>query len=261
MCFRLAELPKKKYFYPIVFLIMAVVSFFPPITQTPYVQEDTQVVIVELLKVALKPFEAFGFIFHLSTLALIGWMFINPRANTRPLYWYMGVDFILIALAQSFGSTEMFGKVIHTGGLITFTLLGMMWIYAAVKGRFEPIKVEKRKQNFFYLPLALLSFWAPYQVVNGSVVMDFNPELLFTSPDYGMAFCFTAPVFLYLLYILYPNVSIVLYRITAYAALLYALFNLSHWFNADTRWMGFLHVPLLVFSIAGLVQTRKRKTL
>ena len=106
-----------------------------------------------------------------------------------------------------------------------------------------------------------MSGWAAYQVVNDPVMMDFYLGRVLTSPDYGMAFCFTAPVFLYLLYILYPNVSIVLYRITAYAALLYALFNLSHWFNADTRWMGFLHVPLLVFSIAGLVQTRKRKTL
>ena len=33
--------------------------------------------------------------------------------------------------------------------------------------------------------------------------------------------------------------------------------NIAHWFNPDTRWMGFLHIPLLVLSIAALIQTRK----
>jgi hypothetical protein len=215
-------------------------------------------VIVELLKVSLIPFEAYGFVFHISTLILLGWLFINPKATSRSLYWYMGIDLILIALAQSFGSTELFGRVIHTGGLITFTLLGILWIYAAVKDRFGPVMVEKKWQNFLFLPFALLSFWSPYKVVNNSIVMNFDPILLFTSPDYGLAFCFTVPMFLYLLYVLYPKINIVMYRITAYVALLYAIFNLSHWFNADTRWMGFLHIPLLVLSISGLIQTKNK---
>ena len=214
--------------------------------------------IVELLKVSLIPFEAYGFVFHISTLILLGWLFINPKATSRSLYWYMGIDLILIALAQSFGSTELFGRVIHTGGLITFTLLGILWIYAAVKDRFGPVMVEKKWQNFLFLPFALLSFWSPYKVVNNSIVMNFDPILLFTSPDYGLAFCFTVPMFLYLLYVLYPKINIVMYRITAYVALLYAIFNLSHWFNADTRWMGFLHIPLLVLSISGLIQTKNK---
>jgi hypothetical protein len=90
-----------------------------------------------------------------------------------------------------------------------------------------------------------MSGWAAYQVVNDPVMMDFYLGRVLTSPDYGMAFCFTAPVFLYLLCILYPKVNIVMYRISAYVSFLYMLFNLAHWFNADTWWMGFLHIPLL----------------
>jgi len=63
----------------------------------------------------------------------------------------------------------------------------------------------------------------------------------------------------YLLLVLFPKVNIPAYRITAFNGLLYALFNIAHWFNPDTRWMGFLHLPLLVLSIAALIQSRNRK--
>jgi hypothetical protein len=54
-----------------------------------------------------------------------------------------------------------------------------------------------------------MSSWASYQVANDQVVNDFYPTRLLTSPDYGMAFCFTDPVFLYLLCILHSKVNIV----------------------------------------------------
>jgi hypothetical protein len=255
---RLIDLAGKKYFYSIVFLVFTVVSFLPPIAQEPYIPQDTQLVIIELLKVALKPFMAFGILFHIATIILVGWMLTNPKATSRPICWYIGIDLVIIALAQSFGTTETYGKVIHTGGLATFLLLGILWIWVALKGEFEPIKSKVKKHSFLLLPFAILSFWSPYRLIDNIVLPDFNPLLLFTSPDYGLTFCFTAPVFLFILYVLFPEINIPVYRITAFVGLLYALFNLSHWFNPDIRWMGFLHIPLLVLSIAALIQTRRR---
>ena len=113
--------------------------------------------------------------------------------------------------------------------------------------------------SFRVLPFAIISFWSPYHVKENVVLPDFNPILLLTSPDYGLTFCLTAPVFLYLLYILFPRVNMPVYRITAFNGLLYAVFNVAHWFNPDTHWMGVLHVPLLIISLAALIQTRTRK--
>ncbi len=90
----LNDFVSKKYFYPIIFAIFTVFSFLPPITQKPFAPEDTQLVIIELLKVALKPFVTFGFLFHLATIILAGWLLINPKATARPVFWYMGIDFI-----------------------------------------------------------------------------------------------------------------------------------------------------------------------
>ena len=255
---RLADLSQNKMFYPIIFFIFLVISFLPPITQKPYPPEDTQQVIIDLLMVAIKPFEVFGILFHIVTIILIGWIIVGSIASGRLLFTFMGVNFIFIALVQSFGTTKTYGNVIHTGGLVAFTLLGIFWIWVGVKGGTEPLLADIQWRHMFFLPFAVLSFWAPYQFKANVVLPDFNPTLLLTSPDYGLTFCFTTPVFLYLLFILFPKVNIPVYRITAFNGLLYALYNIAHWFNPDTRWMGVLHLPLLVLSIAALIQSRKR---
>ena len=255
---RLTDFSQKKLFYPIIFFIFLVISFLPPIAQKPYSPENTQQVIVELLMVAIKPYEAFGIIFHIVTIILIGWIMVDATASGRLLFAFIGVNFIIIAFVQSFGTTETYGDVIHTGGLVAFTLLGILWIWAGVKGGTEPLLANIQWRHMFFLPFAALSFWAPYQVKANVVLPDFNPALLLTSSDYGLTFCFTAPVFLYLLLILFPKVNIPVYRITAFNGLLYALFNIAHWFNPDTRWMGVLHLPLLVLSIAALIQSRNK---
>ncbi len=198
MKIHLAELSQKKLFYPIIFFISLVISFLPPITQKPYSPENTQQVIIQLLMVAIKPYEALGILFHIATIILTGWILADSKASGRPLFIFMGVTFIIIALVQSFGTTELYGDVIHTGGLAAFTLLGILWIWAGVTGGTEPLLANVQWQNMFFLPFAVLSFWAPYQVKENVILPDFNPALLLTSPDYGLTFCFTAPVFLYL---------------------------------------------------------------
>ena len=108
----------KKLFYPIIFFIFLVISFFPLITQKPYSPENTQQVIIELLMVAIEPYKAFGILFHIVTIILVGWIMFDSKASSRFLFIFMGVNFIIIALVQSFGVTEMYGEVIHTGGLV-----------------------------------------------------------------------------------------------------------------------------------------------
>ena len=153
----------------------------------------------------------------------------------------------------------MFGKVIHTGGLVSFLLLGILWVLASISEGKEQTTIKFRWQNTALLPFAILSFWAPYQFRGDTIIPDFDPIRLLYAPDYGMAFCFTAPVFLYLLFALYPGVNIPVYRFTVFNGLLYALFNLNHLFTPSTRWMGDMHIPLLALSTASLLQTRRRK--
>lgn len=50
-----------------------------------------------------------------------------------------------------------------------------------------------------------------------------------------------------------PQVDPFAFRVTAFNGLLYGLFNLTHWFSPDTRWMGVMHIALLVISLVALL--------
>ena len=139
---RLDELSQKKLFYPIVFFAFFLISFLPLITQKSYSPENTQQVIIELLKVSIKPYQAFGILFHVVTILYVGLAFINSETSGRLMFAYMGMNFIVIALVQSFGITEMYGEVIHTGSLVAFSLLGILWIWAAVKSDAKPLMIN-----------------------------------------------------------------------------------------------------------------------
>jgi hypothetical protein len=253
------RLTERKWFYPLMYFLFLVISVLPLYTEKGYSYDNTQDVIINLLMVATTPYKTWGILFHLITLLIVLLIIIRPEKTGRLFTGYMGLNFILIALVQSLGRTEKYGFVVHTSSLVMSIILGFMWIWVTYRGDVETSFRNMRWYHFLLLPLALLTFWSPYQVDGNAVIPDFNPTLLLTSPDYGLTFCFTTPIFLYLLILFFPKVNLFAYRITAFNGLLYALFNLTHWFNPESRWMGVLHIPLLVISIFALIQSRTVK--
>jgi len=244
---------KRKWLYPVVYLLFVVISFLPLYAEKPYAPQDTQDVILSLLTVSIDPYKQFGLVFHVATLLFVALIVVFGKKMGRILAAYMGLNYLIIAFAQTMGMTEKYGFVIQTGSLITSALLGIAWIVVAVRGTLEPSYENVPSSRYLLLPLALLAFWSPY---SSAVQPYFNPVLLMTSPDYGLTFCFTTPVFLFLLVLFYPKVDAFAYRITAFNGLLYGLFNMTHFFNPQLRWMGILHLPLLIISLCALLLPR-----
>lgn len=242
-----------KWLYPVVYLLFVIINFLPLYTQKPYAPQDTQDVILSLLMVSIAPYERVGFVFHIATLLIVVLIAVFGEKMGRILAAYMGVDYVVIAFVQAMGTTEKYGFVIHTGALITSLVLGIAWIVVAIRGTLKPSYEGVPSLRYLLLPLALLAFWSPY---NDAVQPYFNPLLLITSPDYGLTFCLTTPVFLFLLVLFYPKVDVFVYRVTAFNGLLYGLLNMTHFFNPQLRWMGFLHLPLLVISLCALLLPR-----
>jgi hypothetical protein len=249
-------LQQRKWFYPVVYAALFIVSMLPLYTETPYLPQDTQAVIISLLRVADLPYKAFAPIFHIATLLIIALVFYRPGKMGRLVAGYMGVNYLVIAAIESMGRTEEYGFVVHTGGLVGYMVLAIAWLVVAVKNDLKPAFRRLKLYEYAFLLLALLAFWGPYVAVDTTVRPQFNPLFLLTQPDYGMTFCFTTPVFLLGLILFFPSVDPFAYRITAFTGLIYGLFNVMHWFNPDMRWMGFLHLPLLLLSAYALILPR-----
>ncbi len=245
-------LTERKWFYPLVYFLLIVISMWPPYTEIPYDPRNTQDVILNILMVSLTPYQSWGWIFHAATLGVIQLMIIRPQVAGRVAAFYFGANYLVIAALQTNAATEKYGFAVQTGALIASGLLGLLWLWVAWKDRLRFSFKDVPAWRWFLSPLALLVFWSPLGIEGSRVVFNFNPLLLLTSPDYGLAYCFMTPVFLFLLILCYPNVDGFAFRVTAFNGLLYGLFNLTHWFNPDLVVMGAMHLPLLILPLVAL---------
>jgi hypothetical protein len=204
------------------------------------------------MMVSILPYQSWGWVFHVATLALIGLAILRPRVGGRALAAYFGVNYLLIAALQTNAVTESYGFAVQTGALVAATLLGLLWLWVAWRDQLQASFRDVPTWRWILLPLALLVFWSPISIEGNVVAPNFDPLLLLTSVDYGLTYCFVTPVFLFLLILFYPQVNRFAFRVTAFNALLYGLLNLTHWFSPDTRWMGVMHIPLLVVPLVAL---------
>ena len=252
------QTPRKgrKWLYPVVYVLFFLINAVPLYAEKPFAPQDTQDVIINLLMICTDPYKALGPIFHVGTAIIVVLIIAFQEKMGRVLAAYMGLNYLVIAFVQTMGTTEKYGFVIHSGALITCLILGITWIVVAFKTELGTSFRDVPLSRYLLLPLALLAFWAPY---DAQVRPYFNPLLLLTSPDYGLTFCLTTPVFLFLLVLFYPKVNIFAYRITAFNGLLYGLFNIAHFFDPKLRWMGVLHLPLLIISLYALILPRISK--
>jgi hypothetical protein len=249
----------RKWFYPAIYGLLIVISMLPPITQVPYDPRNTQDVITNILLVSILPYRSWGWVFHVVTLGVIALAFFHPQVAGRVTAAYFGINYLLIAAVQTNARTQKYGFAVQTGALVAMALLGMLWLWVAWQDKLQASFKEIPSWRWVLLPLALLVFWSPIALEGTKVVPDFSPLLLLTSPDYGLAYCFVTPVFLFLLILFYPKVDVFAFRVTAFNGLLYGLFNLTHWFNPEMVWMGVMHIPLLVMPLVALFLSKRER--
>lgn len=255
----MVPLTERKWFYPLIYGFLLVISMLPPITAIPYDPRDTSDVILHILMVSIVPYQAWGWVFHVATLALVAWVALRLPSAGRVVAAYFGINYLLIAGLQTITVTGKYGFAMQTGATMAAGLIGILWLVVAIRGKLEASFQGVPGWRWLTLPFALLVFWSPIAIQGSKVVPDFNPLLLLTSPDYGLSYCFMTPVLLFFLVLFYPRVDHFALRVTAFNGLLYGLFNLSHWFNPDRVWMGVMHLPLLVISLLALVLAHRKK--
>jgi len=251
------SLTQRKWFYPLIYFLLIFISFLPLYTERPYDPRDTQQVIFEIISRAALPYAGWGWIFHVATLAVIALAVWDPQRGGRAAAAYFGLNYLVIAFAQTRAQTPTYGFAVHTGAMVAEILLALLWLWVAWKDRLRLSFRDAPRLRWILLPFALLVFWSPLTIEGTTATPNFNPLLLLTSADYGLAYCFLTPVFLFLLILAWPQVDVFALRVTAFNGLLYGLFNLRHWAVPERIWLGVMHLPLLVIPIAALWLARK----
>ncbi len=242
----------RKWLFPLACIGLVIISFLPSYTEFPYNPRNSQDVIFSILMISTRPYYNWGWLFHIATLLLVLLILWKPDKAGKVLAGYMGINYLVIAAIQPHAVTEKYGFSLQTGAMVGTAVVGIIFLVAMVRNSLRLSLKNIPWWRYLLLPLALLAFWSPVKAIGGAVYADFDPRLLLTSVDYGLTYCFVTPMFLFLLILFSNNHTGLTFRITAFNALLYGLFNLVHWFNPSTVWMGFMHLPLLILSVVAL---------
>jgi hypothetical protein len=244
--------PRRRWFYPLVYALLFLTSSFTPhyaSTGYSYFEEGGSV-IVAVMSVGLARSLHLAPFFHVATVVLVIAVVRYGNRLRRLFSLYFGVNLIFIAFAQCMGSTEEFGFSILTGSVLTLVLLGSLWIWETIRPGNDLSFRDLPLVRYWPVPLAVFAFWCPIDFA--TLQPDFSPALLLTSA-YGIGGCVTIPVIVCLMTLLYPRVNEPLYRLTAFVGIIYGFWNMFSLLKPSTRWLGIIHIPLLVISIYALI--------
>jgi len=244
-------LTTKWWFFLLLFLIPLIIQ---PYTSKTVAYGQVGELMGIVVREALKPYSWLAPAFHLATIIFVILLWKFNMKVSRYFYAYLAVNFVFMAFAQNITVNEKFGFVVIFNNLIHILIVGILFVPAIFRRGNEVARVELQKWRFWAMPLAVLSFWSP---MNDLGQPDLNPLLLLTS-QYGLAFCLTAPVIVFILSLCYPNVYKPAYRFLCVVGAYIGLLNLvgPAIIPGYPFWVAFLHVPLFTISLYGLILER-----
>jgi hypothetical protein len=247
----LDSLTRKPWFYV---LLISCSFFLPPITSQPYRYYELPRLMMEILVNGLLPYVQFAPIFHIATILFVIALWKKPHTTGRVFYFYLAINFIFIALAQNITNTPSFGNVILLSNVFLFLVVGIFWLMGAIRPQQSLTPHKGTRWRFLGLPFAALAFWSPMDYMGNP---NFSPINLLTS-DYGLAFCFTVPVFLYILSFFYATIYQPAFRVTCVFGLFMGILNITGplWLSGYPLWVAFLHIPLLLLTTYGILLGR-----
>lgn len=231
------SLSRKWWFY-----LLLVIFFFIPIYATKgYDYGNVNAVILDLLKSSSETYKVVAPFFHIATVIIVILLIIFKNKVRQVFNIYVCISFFFFAFAQGVFFTDKYGVAIMGSYVIIFSIVAIYWIWEIIAKQNDFTLYKIPYWKYWVVPFAFFSFWSPIE-------LEFKPIYLLTS-DYGIAFCFTAPVILAILSLYHPRINIAVLRVTSFVGLFIGILNITYIFLDGIWWLIVLHIPLFVISL------------
>ncbi len=242
---------KESYKTLLILGVLLICSFLPVFTSTPFPQQDSSLVIKEVLIKTSGAYLWLSPIIHVITIVLLVALYLYRSRVGRIVDAFFAILILFIAFSNHITVTDTYGIAIVTGNLIPVLIVGLFWVWEVYKPKNNYVFEKLPTWRYWVLPFAFLAFSSP---INAQLNPDFNPLLLLTS-SFGVMYCPTTPVIIALLTLIYPMVNRYVLRITSFVGLIIGLFNAMSYFIMPgyTLWNLILHTPLIFISLYGLL--------
>ena len=235
----------------LVLVVLLLCSFLPVFAALPFPQQDSSLVIKEVLMKTSVAYLWLSPLVHIVTVALLVALALSGSKVGRVVDAFFAILIIFIAFSNHIAVTDTYGLAVVTGNLAPVLLVGLFWVWEFYKPKNVYVFESLHVWRYWVLPFAILAFWSP---IDAQLNPDFNPLLLLNS-SFGVMYCPTTPVIIALLTLIYPRVNAHVLRVTSFVGLIIGLFNVMSYFTIPgyTLWNLILHTPLVLISMYGLV--------
>jgi hypothetical protein len=254
-------LMKERTKTPLILVVLLICSFLPVLTASPFPQQDSSLVIKEVLMKTSVAYLWLSPIVHVFTMVLLVALYLYGSRMGRIVGFFFAILFLFIAFSNHIAVTETYGLAVVTGNLVTILIVGLFWVWEVYRPQNNYVFERLPAWRYWVLPFAFLAFWSP---MDAQLNPDFNPLLLLNS-SFGVMYCPTTPVIIALLTLIYPRVNTYVLRTTSFVGLIMGLFNVMSYFIMPgyTLWNLVLHTPLIFISLYGLlipILVKKKRT-
>jgi hypothetical protein len=247
---RLEHITRRWWFFGLIALMQIV----PPYASRGVRPEESGLFIGEILSNCyLYEIPVLHPIFKILPLVLVLLLILLGNRVARVFSIYVAINYVLVAVLQSVGVSEMFGFGVILGNLIMFLLVAAVWGWEAMVSRNDLSLRDVPLWKYWVVPLAFVAFWYPVNPITW--LPDFRPVLFFTN-EAGLTFCMMTPVYLAILTLIHPRVNYVTLRVHSLIGIIIGLYNVLVNFVLDPAelwWNGILHIPLISISIYAFI--------
>ncbi len=187
----------------------------------------------------------------------------SDKAGVALLAYY-GVILLVVGLFQNMSVSTDYGFVWVIGNTAAQWIVAGFVAAALGRVRKDGMSLELHPERTWMIVPIALALLEPYGVGEaGNLVPAFDLGVL--TNDTGVTYCMITPVVLgtMLVWGMDEGPAREAVSLASYVGLLFGILNLATWFvfMPASWWMGVLHLPLVVVSVAGMAETRRRRGL
>lgn len=242
------------------YLLLLVVFFLPSYASEGLDPRNTSDLVAQVLRNSLL--HRYAGVFPLAKLAptvLVVGLAVRPQRFRKAFSGYVALLYLALAFLQNTAMTTQYGLAVLSGNLTLMLCVSAIWFWELAAGRNTFVPQHPSLWRWWVAPLAFLAFWLP---IDQSLSPSFSIAALWAN-EAGLTYCMMTPVILAVLLLFHPSVNRAAMRVSGFVGLLFGLINMVTWFGLTPGawWMGVMHVPLLLLSIAAFVLALRRQVI
>lgn len=249
---KLEEFSKTKWFF--VILLAAQGVLLPFASRNFSMKNIGEIVSATLDNAPQMNLGGLNFYFQSLSLLMIVLLFVFRSRMRKVFNMYVTLSYLFFAFFQNIAVTERFGFSVVIVNVIMFLFVAYVWVLEIFQSKNSYDFGNFHWKYIWMFILALFAYWFPFTMGH----LDLAPLHFFTRHS-ATAFCFTTPLFLTILTFNLPKVNIVTYRITAIVGFIIGVYNMFSFFNPNTVYFGYAHLPLLIISLYCAILSYKLK--